>query len=155
MNQRILPTLLAGALATTAGTAVTGCKSLSEPASDSFASVQIQGHTVEQIRAATVVVFQEDGYRSANERRGEMVFEKEGSQWDKIAYGSWIDDEAVWIRVKASVVSSANGAFRLRCQAYRVRNKGDPVFEEVVRLKNNRSKPFQALLDKVAGQLKG
>jgi hypothetical protein len=34
-----------------------------------------------------------------------------------------------------------------------VRHKGEATYEEVVRLKNNRSQPYQALLDKVPGRL--
>jgi hypothetical protein len=154
----MLPTLrmvLAGLLATATATVCTGCKSTGKPASASFASVEIAGHTPAQIRAATVVVFQQEGYTSANERRGEMIFEKEGSHWDRIVHGNWVDDTSVWTRVKASVVPASNGLYRLQCQAYRVRNKGDPVFEEEVRLKNNHSKPYQALLDQVARQMKG
>ena len=44
------------------GIVLIGCKSLDKPDSASFASVRIPGHTAEQIRAATVVVFQQDGY---------------------------------------------------------------------------------------------
>jgi hypothetical protein len=34
-----------------------------------------------------------------------------------------------------------------------VRDKGDATFEQQVRLKNSHSKPYQALLDKVLGQV--
>jgi hypothetical protein len=136
-----------------AGLGLVGCSSLHQPASASFASVRIQGHTAEQIRGATVVVFEQDGYALARVQSAEIVFEKEGSQWDRIAYGSWVDNGPVWIRVRVAMVPLANGAFRLQCQACRVRDKGDPAFESEVRLKNNRSKPYQALLDKVLGQL--
>ena len=140
-------------LLATAGAGVIGCKSLDKPHSASFASVQIQGHTAEQIRAATVVVFEQDGYAPADVGRSEMVFEKQGSRWDRIAYGSWIDDDAVWVRVRVSMVPLSEGVFRLQCQAFKVRDKGDAVFEQQVRLRNNQSKPYQALLDKVLGQL--
>ena len=150
----MLQILLTGLLLATASTTLVGCKSLDKPASASFASVRIQGGTPEQIRAATVVVFQQDGYTSVNVKQLEMVFEKEGSRWDRIAYGSWVDDASVWVRVRVSVDPISEGACWLQCQAFRVRNKGDPVFEEQVRLRNNRSKPYQALLDKVPGQLK-
>jgi hypothetical protein len=146
--------LLTSILLAAASTAVIGCKSLDKPESASFASVQIPGHTAEQIRAAMVVVFQQDGYTPVNLERPEMVFEKQGSKWDRIVYGSWIDDAAVWVRVRVSVVPLSDGVFRLQCQAFKVRDKGDAVFEEQVRLRNNRSKPYQALLDKVLGQLK-
>jgi hypothetical protein len=144
---------LASVVAAAAITALMGCKSLDKPDSASFASVRIQGHTAEQIKAATVVVFQQDEYTPVNIEGAHLVFEKEGSRWDRIAYGSWVDDSAVWIRAKVSVVPLSDGVFRVQCLAFRVRHKGDAIFEEEVRLRNNRSKPFQALLDKVLGQL--
>jgi hypothetical protein len=51
------------------------------------------------------------------------------------------------------VVPASEGAFEIRCQAFWVRHKGDAVFEEEVRLKKNRSEPYQALLNKVPGRL--
>ena len=153
MPKPTLWNLLASLLAAAASTALIGCKSLDKPDSASFASVRIQGHTAEQIRAATVVVFQQDGYTAVNVPRPEMVFEKEGSRWDRIAYGSFADDAAVWVRVKVSVAPLSDGAYRLQCQAFKVRDKGDRAFEQEVRLRNNRSKPYQTLLDKVLRQV--
>jgi hypothetical protein len=145
--------LLASLLVSLAGAAVIGCKSVDRPASTSFASVRIQGHTPEQIRAATAVVFQQDGYTAVDVRHTEMVFEKPGSQWDRIAQGSWIDEAPFVVRVRVSVVPFSNGVFELRCQAFRVRHKGEAAFEEEGRLKNNHSGPYQALLNKVPGRL--
>jgi hypothetical protein len=144
---------LASLLVALAGAGVIGCKSLSEPAPPSFASVRIQGHTAGQIRAAAAVVFQQDGYATVDVRRPEMVFEKPGSQWDRIAHGSWIDETPFVVRVRVTVVPVSEGAFELRCQAFWVRHNGDAVFEEEVRLKKNRSEPYQALLNKVPGRL--
>ena len=116
-------------------------------------AVRIQGHTSEQIRAATVVVFQQDGYTAVDVHRAEMVFEKPGSRWDRIAHGSWIDEAPVAVRVRVSVVPVSDGAFDLRCQAFRVRHTGEAVFEEQVPLKADQNKEFQDLLDKVPGRL--
>jgi len=146
--------LLAGLALAAASLGLLGCKSLSKPDSASFASVRIQGSTPEEIRDATVAVFKQDGYQAVRTVPPDLVFEKEGSRWDRIAYGSWVDDAPVAIRVKASIVPLSEGAFRLQCTAYMVRSKGDPVFEDEVRLRNNHSKPYQALLDKVLGRLK-
>jgi hypothetical protein len=136
-----------------ASLALLGCSSMKKQASASFASVTIRGHTEQQIRATTATVFQQDGYTATRMLRGEMVFEKEGSQWDRIAYGSWVSDNSVWIRVRATLVPLGQDEFRLQCQAYQVRDKSDPLVESEVRMRNNKSKPFQALLDKVLGQL--
>jgi hypothetical protein len=136
-----------------ASLALLGCKSLTKSDPASFAAVRITGHTPEQIHAATMAVFQQDGYEAARVARSELVFEKEGSRWDQIAYGNWVDSNPVWIRVRVSLVPLSDGVFRLQCQAFRVRDKDDTVPENEVRLKNNHSKPYQALLDKVLGRL--
>ena len=154
MLELTLRTRLAGLFVAAASIALIGCKSLNEPASASFASVRIQGHTAEQIRAASVVVFQQEGYTAVDVRRSEMVFEKEGSRWDQIAYGSWVNEAPVWLQAKVSVVPISADTFRLQCQAYKVRNKGDPLTEDQVRIGNSHSKPYQALLEEVLGQLK-
>jgi hypothetical protein len=148
-----LQRIAAGLFVAAAGMALLGCKSPSKPASASFASVRIQGHTAEQIRAASVVVFQQDGYTVVEGRRPELVFEKEGSRWDQIAYGSWVNEAPVWLRAKVSLVALSTDTFRLQCQAYKVRNKGDPLTEEQVRIGISHSKPYQALLDEVLAQL--
>ena len=153
MMKRTRQVLLASVLLGIISTVLVGCSSMDKPASASFASVRIQGHTAEQIRGATVVVFQQDGYVAANVSGAEMVFEKEGSRWDQIAYGSWVNEAPVWIRVRVSMVSLSADLFRLQCQAYKVRNKGDPLAEDQVIIRNRNSKPYQAMLDKVLGQL--
>ena len=146
--------VLISVLLATGSPALIGCKSVDRPASASFASVRIEGHTPEQIQAATVVVFQIAEYTAADVRRSEMVFEREGSRWDQIAYGSWVNDASVWNRVRVSMVPLAADTFRLQCQAFKVRNKGDPLTEEEVRIGNSHRKHYQALLDKVVERLK-
>jgi hypothetical protein len=151
---KTIPQILLGSLlVAVAGAVVIGCKSVDKSASASFASVRIQDHTPEQIRAATAVVFQQDGYTAADVHHAKMVFEKTASRWDRIAYGNWIDEAPITVRVRVSVVPVSNGVFDLRCEAFSVRHKGEATYEEEVRLKNNRSEPYQALLDKVPGRL--
>jgi hypothetical protein len=154
MMKPTLQNLATSLFVAAASIALIGCKSLNKPASASFASVRIQGHTAEQIRAASVVVFQQDGYTAVGGQRSEMVFEKEGSRWDQIVYGSWVNEASVWLRVRVSMVPLSADTLRLQCQAYKVRNKGDPFTEDQVRIGNSHSKPYQALLDEVVGQLK-
>ena len=145
--------LLATLLVACASASAIGCKSAGPPAPASFASVRIRDHTPDQIRAAAAVVFQQDGYTATDVRHAEMIFEKPGTQWERIAHGSWMDEAPVLVRVRLKVVAVANGAFELQCQAFQVRHKGEAPAEQELRLKNNRSAPYQALLDKVAGRL--
>ena len=132
---------------------LSGCH-LSQPGSTSFASVVINGKPAEEIRATAVSVFASDGYQAMFTSGDEFVFEKEGTRGNEIAHGGWIDDTGVRERVRARIVFLAPGQYRLQCQAYMVRHAGDPVFQDEVRLKNFRSRPYQKLLDEVAGRLK-
>jgi hypothetical protein len=128
-----------------------GCHSTDQPAS-SFASTTISGNTPGQIRDAALLVFREDGYRAAQLDPGALIFEKEGTRMNEIAYGNWLGDIPVWVRVKASVVPYGEMTYRLQCQAFMVRDRGTGAEEEVA-LGGLHRGPYQKLLDKVAQRL--
>lgn len=149
----VMNALLAALLAL----ACIGCKSMSGPASASFASVTIKGHSVDEIASVTAQVFQEDGYTGGASGNGQMVFQKEGSKMNNLAYegvaGSYYGAKTL-VRVKADIVGIGSGSHRLQCQAYMVRDAGDSFFEEEQKLTSIRSRPYQSLLNKVAKKLK-
>ena len=131
--------------------AMAGCGA-TKPASASFASVVIAGHTMKEIQNAAGEVFSADGY-TVMVRGNEMKFEKEGSRAKQLAYEG-LTGGAVNIRVLASIVQLSESSHRFQCQAYVVKSPGDPTFEEVIKLQNVRSGPYQDLCDKVAAKLK-
>jgi len=149
---KTLPNILRALLLIAAGAGLTGCRSLDKPGSGGFASVQISGHTREQVRGAVLLEFEQDGYTAVEVRKPDMVFEKEGTRWDQIAYGGWPDND-VWLRVKVSVAALPGSVCLLECQAFRVRGKGGPLESEPVPLKSRQNKPYQAVLDKVAARM--
>jgi hypothetical protein len=127
-----------------------GCASLSQPASASFASVIISGSTSEEIQTVTRSVFGDAGYKLASSVGDAMVFEREGSRMDHIAYGSAIANTPVWNRVRVSLVPFVSGTLRLQCQAYMVRDYGAGPMEEELKLLPIRAGPYQQLLESVA-----
>jgi hypothetical protein len=134
---------------------VAGCKS--GPASASFAAVTIAGKTPDEICQTAGAVFREDGYKVALLTPERMVFEKEASRAESIAYSGVVDTHygaVTLVRVKAELVDLGEGSQRLQCQAYMVRNAGDSFFSDESRLVNMRSRSYQNLLDKVAKRLK-
>lgn len=128
-----------------------GCGA-SKPASASFASVVIKGHTFKEIQNAAGQVFSEDGY-TVQVRGNEMKFEKEGSRAKQLAYEGFTGGP-VNLRVLASIVQISESSHRFQCQAYVVKSPGDPTFEEVIKLQNVRSRPYQDLCDQIAKKLK-
>lgn len=135
------------------GLAGLGCKSGTDPASVSFASVSIQHSTTDQVKQATLAVFAENGYEVALSKGEQIVFEKQGSAMNQVAYGGWIAGQDVWVRVPVTIVPLAPGSHRVECRAYMVRNKGDTFFEEEVKLSRVRKKPYQKMLKDVAARL--
>jgi hypothetical protein len=131
---------------------IAGC-GLTKQSSASFASVTINGHTMKEIQDAAGQVFSADGY-SVMVRDNEMKFEKEGSRAAQLAYEGFADSGPVDVRVLAQIVQLSESSYRFQCQAYIVKSPGDPVFEEVIKLQNIRSRPYQELCDKVAKKLK-
>ena len=131
--------------------AMAGC-GLTKPASASFASIVVNGHTMKEIQNAAGHVFSADGY-NVMVRDNEMKFEKQGSRAAELAYEGLAGNGPVNVRVLASIVQLSQTSYRLECQAFIVKSPGDPVMEEVIRLQNIRSRPYQDLLDKVAKEL--
>ena len=128
-----------------------GCKSTGKPASAHFASVEIQGNTPGQIRDVTVEVFKQHEYLVTRSNPGNMMFEKEGTEWDKVAYGNWMGG-AVWIRVRASIVPVSEEKFRLQCNAFMVRDRGN-ASEEEVKLMSVQGHSYQKLLEEISQHL--
>jgi len=129
-----------------------GCGA-TKPASASFASVEITDHTFKEVQSAAGQVFSDDGY-SVMVRGNQMKFEKEGSRAKQLAYEGFVDSGPVNIRVLGSIVQVSELTYRFQCQAYIVKSPGDATFEEVIKLQNIRSRPYQELCDKIAKKLK-
>src|SRR5947209_15448370 len=69
---------------------LTACQT-PQPQSASFASVIIPGKSASEICQAAGTVFQEDGYRVASLNPQNMIFQREGSRSESLAYGGVVD----------------------------------------------------------------
>lgn len=128
-----------------------GCHSSQPTDSGGFAFVVIQGNTPGQIRDVAVEVFGNNGYSAANKDPGNLVFEKEGSGMNNFAYGNWLGDSRVWIRVKAAIVPVGEMKARLECRAYFVRDRASATEEELPSYLHRGQ--YQKLLEEVAKTL--
>ncbi|HRT10777.1 MAG TPA: hypothetical protein P5233_20525 [Candidatus Paceibacterota bacterium] len=144
--------VLAGLLAVSLAVFLGGCSSPEKGSSNGFASVTIRGNTPGQISEAAIAVFTEAGYTVVVPGRTRLVFEKQGSSMNNLAYGSWLGDTPVWIRVRASVVPAGEATYRLECRAWMVRDHGANL-EEEVKVSSLARGTYQKLLDEVARRL--
>ena len=134
------------------GVLASGCKTTNKPESARFASVEIRGNTPGQIHDMAVEVFREHGYKVTNDKLTRFYCEKEGSQMSNIAYGNWVGDVPVWVRVKVAIEDVVESTYRLQCHAYMVRDRGGST-EEEIEISNMRSGPYRKLLEEVARRL--
>jgi hypothetical protein len=133
-----------------------GCSSLGKPASASFASVVITNTTPADIRATTIQVFQEAEYQGAYIGPDTLVFEREGTKGESLAYNGLVGThygQTTLNRVRAKIVDRGEGTYRLSCQAYIIPNADAISGGHEIKLTNARSGPYQKLLDEVAARL--
>jgi hypothetical protein len=149
-SQWSLAVLVAACLA---AVAATGCRSAATQEPLRFASVVIHGQPHERVRDVTAEVFLEHGYRVARNGWADLIFEREGSTMNNLAYGTLMSGR-VWVRVKASVVDNSPGTCRLACEAFVLQNRGEAL-EEEIRITKIHNRPYQELLDEVAKRLSG
>ena len=143
--------LLALSLCTIAGPGCHSTKPKSE--AERFAFVELHGNTPGQISEAACEVFRAHGYTVARANRTQMVFEKKGSALNNLAYGSWLGDNPVFVRVKAAIVPIGEATWRLQCEGFTVQDHGS-ANEEELRISNLRAHTYQKLLEEVAQRLK-
>jgi hypothetical protein len=131
----------------------TGCQSADQKASN-LASVVISGNTPGQIREAAKDVFVKNGYEPARTGPAGLIFEKQGSSMSNFAYGNWMGDAPIWMRVKLNIVPAGEMAYRLQCSAYIIRDRGGATEEELPVSKVHKGR-YKKLLEEVAQRFKG
>ena len=134
--------LLAGAAC------LTGCQTADQADSGDMASVEISGHTESKIRQATAKAFLANGYQQVDSQ----TFEKQGSSWDTAAYGGW-SPNAVWIKVKTNITTTATGKYILGCNAYMVTDRNRPTMEQEQKLSISHRSECKNILNEVKAAL--
>lgn len=133
-----------------------GCRSLSEPASASFASVTIEDHSEAEIAAALMQVFEADGFSGLRTGQSQLTFDREASRATTLSREGLVNTQAGARTINRVVVDIVrlSAAYRVQCQAYMVTGGSDSFFQDEVPLAHFRSGPYQSLLNKVKKQLK-
>lgn len=116
-----------------------------------MASVTVQAADVDEVGIAIMGVFTKAGFSAREVKRGSMNFERVGSTWDTVLYGSLRPGD-VYERVKLRVIPLAINLFRLDADTYKVSNPGDQVFEQERRVPSKGK--LDKLLNEVQAQLK-
>ena len=130
-----------------------GCKSSGVPEPPGGVSVELRGNTPGQIFAAADDVFAAHGYRMKVLSPQKMWCEKPASTMSNIAYGDWLPDKPLYIRVKLTLVEHGEAYFRLHAQACKVTDRGGLLEgESVVRMGTG---SYRKMLEEVVARLRG
>jgi hypothetical protein len=130
-----------------------GCQSAKQPGSMSHASIQVKGHSLEDIRQTATAVFRDAGYSLVATSQEEMVFDRPGSRRDATKWGGW-SAAGVIMRVKVGLSRMTDGSELLEAEVYAVQNSDDEFFRTERRNIVLNRRPYQKLLDETARRLK-
>jgi hypothetical protein len=164
MNHRILNSLFlpagpparAAAFAAVAalGLCVAGCHSVpSNPAPDTQTSITLTNRSGAQIDQAVRTVFTAHGFQGGPSAPNAYTYQRLGSRQNNLAYGDFMFDELVSIRVVLTLQQLDALSTRLSCSAWMVEGADDPVFEDQQPPRKIRKWPYQELLGEIRGQL--
>ena len=117
------------------------------PDDGSLGSVFITNTTRVAITDVAFNVFRDNGFMLKTSDRTDMVFERQGTKWDTLAYGGWF--ESIWIRVRLAISAYEVGVFRLSCKVYRVDGRGDFTIGEEKLVSRRSAEYYQGLLNQV------
>lgn len=124
---------------------LSGCLS-THPGSSSLAYVDIVSHDTAAVSAATVRVFEDNGYALVGASSPPWVFEREGTQRDRVMYGRY-GDKRLDMRVVVTIEPRRQGGCLLRADAYVLRDGVEDPVPRVAR------RPYRSLLNQVQASL--
>jgi hypothetical protein len=146
LNQSVCRSL--GWIALVGIACLTGCSTTDQADSGDMASVNISGHTDAEIQRAAAGAFLSNGYQQVDR----LTFEKQGTSWDKAAYGGW-SSNPVWIRMRIHITSAGAGQSILAGDAFAVVDRNDASMEEEKKLSVSYRSECKKILDQTMVRL--
>ena len=125
-----------------------GCAS-THPGSSSLAYVVVEGAELEDIRAETRRVFDDEFYEVERDQPNEIIFEREGTQRDKVLWGGYVERD-LRMRVVVTFEPFAKGGVLVCADAYVVR---EGVISETEKIMRIGRRPYQDLLNRMKASL--
>jgi len=127
------------------------CTSSAKRGGGKLAWVNIEGHSRPEIQQAVEQVLKKNGFDLVT-GGPEMVFDRKAGGMKTLAYSS-LSGKGVYSRVKITIDNDGVGGHVVGLNAYVVRDRGDPVFEDEQKLLTFSKGEYQELLNQVQQQL--
>jgi hypothetical protein len=134
------------------GLVLAGCQTTSPTGEKVTAFVTVEGRSLQEIRLATIEVFQAKGFQVGKTAKRDLVFERVGSTLSSVVYGSWMDPK-VWVRVKIHIEETKPELNVVEGTVFYVQNRGDSILEEEGHAYSKSKQPLQEILAQVKARL--
>ena len=144
-----MATVLAGAL----GLCVIGCESFSNVPSGKLVSITITNQPMANVVQATTAVFATHGFSGGQTGANQFTFTCPGSRSDNLAYGSYMFDEVVTVKVMVITKQLTTNSIYVGCNAWLIESANDPVFQDDHKVRMLRKWPYEQLLKDIQTQV--
>ena len=110
---------------------MTGCKSTAPAAAEgALAWTEIKGHSEIEVTRTLMDTFKQAGYEFVRVPQAQdeikLQFEKLGGTGANLLYSDW-SFKQIWYRVRITITETSPNTSLVKCNAYRVNEKGDRV----------------------------
>jgi hypothetical protein len=153
MNTTFKKSLMTIALAGALGLCVTGCQSFNGLPPGNLAAIIITNQPMTNVVQATTAVFAAHGFSGGQTGAGQFTYTRLGSRTDNLAYGSFMFDELVTIKVVVVTRQLTPNSILVGCNAWLVEAENDPVFQDNHKVRMLRKWPYEQLLNDIKTQL--
>ncbi len=148
-RSKLIVAVVFGALAL----GVTGCQTFSATPSGNLASVTITGQSMPAVANAVAAVFATHGFEGGQTGANQFTFTCPGSRTDNLAYGSYMFDEVVTVKVVVSTKRLTPDSIYVGCNAWLIEADNDPVFQDEHKVRLLRKWAYAQLLKDIQTQL--
>jgi len=153
VNLKLKNNFIAAATAGALGLFAIGCQSFSNVPSGNLASVTITNQTMTAVANATAAVFLTHGFNGGQTGANQFTFTCPGSRSDNLAYGSYMFDEVVTVKVMVITKQLTTNSIYVGCNAWLIENANDPVFQDDHKVRMLRKWPYEQLLKDIQTHL--
>jgi len=133
--------------------AVAGCQTFNGPPPGNLATVTITNRPMADVANATAAVFATHGFEGGQIGPGQFTYNRLGTRLNNLAYGSYMFEEVVTVKVQVTLQQETPNAILVGCKAWLVEGENDPVFEDAHKVRPIRKWPYEQLLKDIQREL--
>jgi hypothetical protein len=130
-----------------------GCESFSSAPSGDLASVTISNRPMSEVQTAITNVFVARMFSGGKSGTNQFTYKRAGSSMDNLAYGSYMFDHPVTLKVVVTTRQQTPDLIVVGCNAWLVEAENDPVFQENHPVHSLRKGPYEELLKEIKMQV--